>query len=132
MMYTVLSNFFLFIVFGSDKLTTTNPALNRHEILNKNRFAKQISNTTDSVKRGEMEQLKTKILQLELKLYRREKLVEILVEKLKQVDHSFNLATDPGLIAYLDDNWSVLAIDCYGRESSSRDSGKVLILQNYE
>ncbi|XP_071179808.1 uncharacterized protein [Mytilus edulis] len=77
-------------------------------MLNNGTFPKA-SNITDWDK-SELEHQKTKVLQLELQLYRRDKLIEKLVDKVKHYDKSFSLGQDISMVAYLDENWSAVII----------------------
>jgi hypothetical protein len=82
-------------------------------VLNNNETFLGMSQGPKWDRNGELEHQKTRIMQLELQLYRREKLVEILVGKIKHHDRSFDLMADSSLLAYLDENWS-LDVECSG------------------
>ncbi|XP_063397528.1 uncharacterized protein LOC134681820 [Mytilus trossulus] len=89
-------------------------------MLNNGTFPKA-SNVTDWDKR-ELEHQKTKVLQLELQLYRRDKLIEKLVDKVKQYDKSFSLGQDISMVAYLDENWSAVIIPANDTDPSTSPS----------
>ncbi|CAC5366663.1 MYH6_7 [Mytilus coruscus] len=89
-------------------------------MLNNGTFPKA-NNVTDWNKR-ELEHQKTKVLQLELQLYRRDKLIEKLVDKVKQYDKSFSLGQDISMVAYLDENWSAVIIPAIDTDPSTSPS----------
>ncbi|CAC5366671.1 unnamed protein product [Mytilus coruscus] len=103
----------------SGKLSIT-AAPQQPTMLNNGTFPKA-NNVTDWDKR-ELEHQKTKVLQLELQLYRRDKLIEKLVDKVKQHDKSFSLGQDISMVAYLDENWSAVLIPANDTEPSTSPS----------
>ncbi|CAC5393366.1 unnamed protein product [Mytilus coruscus] len=103
----------------SGKLSIT-AAPQQPTMLNNATFPKA-NNVTDWDKR-ELEHQKTKVLQLELQLYRRDKLIEKLVDKVKQHDKSFSLGQDISMVAYLDENWSAVIIPAIDTEPSTSPS----------
>ncbi|XP_052073737.1 uncharacterized protein LOC127711662 [Mytilus californianus] len=103
----------------SGKLSIT-AAPQQPTMLNNGTFPKA-NNVTDWDKR-ELEHQKTKVLQLELQLYRRDKLIEKLVDKVKQHDKSFSLGQDISMVAYLDENWSAVIIPDIDTEPSTSPS----------
>ncbi|KAL3856936.1 hypothetical protein ACJMK2_011642 [Sinanodonta woodiana] len=78
------------------------------------------------------EYLQTKVMELELTLFRRNKLIEVLEERIATLQPGFSILSQPQLFAYLDDSRHISETKFYGIKNARHNQALMEGRESYE